>query len=275
MISCRTRGIILNVFDHGESDKIIVFFSPDLGKASCIAKGAKRSKKRFVNKLELFSLLHIQYKPARNNTLLFLDEADLENSFLSLRHHYDRYLAAMYLGELTLRFTREYDPDRFIFSLMTWALQALEDGRDPLETSALFHLRLLGSAGYEPMFDSCGFCGERVGPGHAYTLHADSGSVLCGKCRDTMRGSVFTLSLQTLKFLLHAQRTEIHNLNRLRLSRKNCVEALTLLHRYTQHLLQHDIHSWQQLSSLDPNLPGRQFPPFSKDNLQASSLPDR
>ena len=57
MLPTRTRGIILRVNDYGESDKLVTFFSPDIGKATAIAKGAKRSQHRFVNKLELFTLL--------------------------------------------------------------------------------------------------------------------------------------------------------------------------------------------------------------------------
>ncbi len=250
MTERRTRGLVLSVGDHGESDKIVVFFSPDIGKASGIAKGAKRSKKRFVNKLEPFSLLRIHYRPSRNGGLLFLSEADLENAFLSLRNSYDRYIAAMYAGELTLRFTRELDPDPALFTLLIWAMQALDDGRDPLAVTTLFHLRLLGIAGYEPVFDRCGLCGGRLQAARTYTLHGDSGSVVCDRCRHVLRGAVVGLSIQTMKFLHHAQQTNITNLGRLRLNRTNSMEALGALHRYTRYLLQNDLNSWRQFRQM-------------------------
>jgi len=250
MISCRTRGLVLSVGDHGESDKIVTFFSPDIGRATGIAKGAKRSKKRFVNKLEVSSLLQIMYRPARKDGLLFLQEAELENAFLSLRQRYDRYIAAMFAGELALRFTRELDPDPPIFDLLLWAMQALDTGRDPLEVTALFHLRILGAAGYEPLLGSCGFCSRPVQTTLSYCLHAGSGSLVCSHCRDEQRGSLFAVSIQTLKFLHHAQRIELESLGRLRLPQKNILETLTILYRYTQHLLQHDIISWRQLMAL-------------------------
>ena len=43
------------VFDYGESDKIVTFLTRDLGKVTGIAKGAKHSKRRFVNVLEPFT----------------------------------------------------------------------------------------------------------------------------------------------------------------------------------------------------------------------------
>jgi len=250
MNNCRTRGLVLSVSDHSESDKIVTFYSPDLGKATGIAKGAKRSKKRFVNKLEEFTLLNLRYTPPKRDGLLFLHEAELENAFLSIRTTYPRFVAAAFTGELTLRFTREHDADPFIFSLLIWALQGLENGRNPLEICALFHLRILGAAGYQPILDCCGFCGEAVRAGQNYSLHSGGGSLVCNTCRSIMKGWTSTISVQTLKFLHHAQHVEIANLERLRLSSKNIQETLEILHKYTLHLLQHEIHSWHQIKAL-------------------------
>ena len=250
MSSCRTRGIVLQVADYGEADKIVTFFSPDLGRVTGIAKGAKRSLKRFVNKLEEFSLLQLLYRPARGDGLLFLSEAELENAYLAIRTHYDRYVVAMYAGELTLRFTREHDPDPEIYTLLAWTMHELAEGRDPLGVAALFHLRLLGAAGYEPQLDRCGLCTTPVENRRDYALHAGRGALVCALCLGDQRGAVLPLRMQTLRFLQHAQRSDLHNLTRLRLPRHNSLEALNILHRYTQHLLQHDIHAWRQVRKL-------------------------
>lgn len=250
MSVCHTRGIVLHVTDHSEADKIVTFFSPDLGRVAGIAKGAKRSQKRFVNKLEEFSVLQILYRPARSDGLLLLSEADLENAHLPLRIHYDRYVVAVHAAELVLRFTREHDPDPDIFALLAWALQALTEGRDPLAVAVYFQLRLLGVAGYEPLLDRCGFCGTAVANGDRYALHAGRGALVCARCQEMQNGAILTLSVQTLKFLHHAQHADLINLARLRLSRHCAMEALNILHRYSQHLLQHDIHAWRQVRSL-------------------------
>jgi DNA repair protein RecO (recombination protein O) len=250
MMNCRTRGLVLSVSDHGEADKIVTFFSPDIGRATGIAKGAKRSKKRFVNKLEEFSLLEIMYRPPRRDSLLFLVEAELEKTFLSLRQDFERYLVAMLAAELVLRFTREHDPDPEIFSLLVWALSSLEEGKAPLQTGALFHLRLLGAAGYRPELDRCGFCEKTVTAGITYTLHPGSGLLVCSNCRSAASGSLISLSVQTLKFLDYAQRLDLKNIGRLRLPAKNAEETLTFLNHYTRHLLQHDIISWRQIRNL-------------------------
>ncbi|MCI5207671.1 MAG: DNA repair protein RecO [Candidatus Electrothrix sp. ATG2] len=134
----RTESIILKNVDFGESDRIITLYSPDIGRFTAIAKGAKRSQKRFVNKLEEFSLLAISYRPAQNNRLHFLNEAELKEAFLSLRTNWQRYYTAMLACELVLRFTGEHDPDKQIFSLLHWLLTSLHNGVPHLSSIVIF-----------------------------------------------------------------------------------------------------------------------------------------
>jgi DNA repair protein RecO (recombination protein O) len=46
---------------YGESDKIIRLFTRTSGKVAAIAKGASRSQKRFMNTLEPFNHINIEY----------------------------------------------------------------------------------------------------------------------------------------------------------------------------------------------------------------------
>jgi DNA repair protein RecO (recombination protein O) len=50
----RTEAIVLRAIDYGESDRIVTFCTADFGKIRGIAKGARRSRKRFANALEPF-----------------------------------------------------------------------------------------------------------------------------------------------------------------------------------------------------------------------------
>ncbi|GAB4337548.1 MAG: hypothetical protein Kow0089_08910 [Desulfobulbaceae bacterium] len=277
MNSRRTRGIVLTVTDHGESDRIVTLYTADLGRMTGIAKGAKRSRKRFVNKLEEFSLLEVQLGIPRGDTLPLIREADLEKAFLSLRTSYRRYVAATFAGELVLRFTRAHDPDPQLFSLLHWALENLDDGGDPLRTCALFLLRLLAAAGYRPSLYQCEKCGCETVSERNFFLHAAGGSLVCSACNGAVgRGGLAPVSIQTLRFLQHALQSELGTLHRLRLSRKNSGEALKILHRYTLHLLQKEIHSWEQLQTVffqgsgNVTLPG---PPCSSSPGPSSPPP--
>ncbi len=243
----RTNGLILRSVGFGESDKIITLYSPDIGRTAVIAKGAKRSKKRFVNKLEEFSLLDINCRTGRNNGLHFLNEAELKNSFLSLRADFRRYGAAMLASELVIRFTEEQDPDPQIFSLLLWFLKSVHQGASPLSSAALFHLRLLAAVGYRPQLAHCAVCKCIPGKKHRrrFALHPGNGALICSHCSSAALRSRFSLSLQAIKFLQTAQQMQIGQLKRLQMPGKVALESLHVLYSYSRHLLQRDIHSWK------------------------------
>lgn len=53
----RVTGIILGTKDVSESDKVVVLFSPELGKSNLIAYGANRFKSRFSNRVCLSNVI--------------------------------------------------------------------------------------------------------------------------------------------------------------------------------------------------------------------------
>jgi DNA repair protein RecO (recombination protein O) len=252
MTLSRTYGIVLKIAAHGESDKLVTLYSYDLGRVTGIAKGAKRSRQRFVNKLEEFSLLQILYRPPRGPAgLLLISEAELLCAHLSLRKVFQRYVAAMYISELLLRFTRDNDPDPRLYSLLQWALISLDKADSPQKIAALYHLQLLAAVGYRPELQRCSNCRHPVGPGRTFLFIPGSGSLLCSSCHHQKGPHYNRLSIQALKFLASAQLVTLERLNRLQLSGQTAAEAMDALYHYTFHLLQQDIHSWQAMRTLN------------------------
>lgn len=245
---CRTGCIVLKNIDFGESDRIVTCYSPDVGRFTAIAKGAKRSKKRFVNKLEEFSLLEVSYRPVQqHNHLHFLCEADLKEAFLSLRTHWQRYSAAMLVCEFVLRFTGEHDPDRRIFCLLHWVLESVHCGVAPLPTLVYFLLHLLDVCGYRPRLEHCATCTCVPGSSNrdpGFVFQPGKGTLVCSRCSSNTSRSRFSLSLQSLKFLQTAQKMTIQQVQRLQMPEHVAAECLSVLSCYAKYLLQTDIHSW-------------------------------
>ncbi len=247
-----TCGIVLKISEHGESDKLVTIYSYDLGRVTGIAKGAKRSRRRFVNKLEEFSSLQIFYRPPRGLTgLLFISEAELLCAHLPIRKDFRRYICAMYIIELMLRFTRDNDPDPRLYALLKWAFASLNFDNAPQKIAVLSHLQLLNLTGYRPGLDRCFNCQQPVGPDRTFIFLPSNGSLLCSACHRGHSGpNDNKISVQTLKFLARAQIASLDRINRLQLSGTTATEALESLYHYTVHLLQQDIHSWQAVRSL-------------------------
>ena len=76
-----TPAIVLRTRPFGESDKIVSFLTENFGKITGIAKGAMRSRKRFVNSLEPFSLVNLCFQDRAHTNLVFILGAELAHGF--------------------------------------------------------------------------------------------------------------------------------------------------------------------------------------------------
>jgi DNA repair protein RecO (recombination protein O) len=249
-VSSQTPAVVIKVTDHGESDKIVTCYCPTLGKMTGIAKGAKRSMKRFVNKLEIFSLLDLQYTASNRSSLVRIEEAEIFNSFPFLRLDYQAYAAAVLICELILNWTRENDGDSELFALLIWALEQLHQQRPIAEILIFFQIRMYDLLGYRPNLAGCLECGNIDVSGSPYRFSSGRSGLICAKCgsRTAQAGpSPTPLSLNTAKLLLKAQDLPRQKLLRLRFSPAAASESLAMLRRYGSYLLQREIHSWQAL----------------------------
>jgi len=244
----KMTAVVLRVNDHGESDKIVTFYSRESGKIAGIAKGAKKSKKRFSNKLELFSLLEVLYDDRARTGLVRISEAELLASFLSLRENYERYVGGVLACELIYYWSRDYDADRNIFNLLVWILQSIDKGVSSQLAHILFQIKLYTHLGYRLHLGNCIKC-KASGPKDApYAFHAGRHGLLCRKCSPHfMPRDMLPLTMNTFKLLQHAQDLPMDKLARLRFSAASILEALQLFKIYGQYLLQHEIAPWNFL----------------------------
>jgi len=245
-----TCAYVLDIAPYGEADKLVTLYSQDLGRFTAIAKGAFKSKQRFVNKLEPHTLLRLFYQPPRTTSnLYFLQEAELLQAHLRLRGDHRRYIVASHFSELILRFTREQDPDPALYHLLNWTMENLSVAGSPLQISVFAQVHLLEMLGYRPDLQACSRCHRPIGLPFSYLLLSGNGGLLCDGCHPKS-SSLPSLSVQTLRTLATAQSTPLDRIARLQLSASGIVEALNALHTYMVHLLQQDIASWQLLRSL-------------------------
>lgn len=239
-----TEAIVLDCTEHGESDVIVTLFCQDVGRLSAIAKGAKKSKKRFVNKLEFFSFLHITYQQKANRSLAFLVEADLHTSFLHIRQDLELYSSASVIREFLLIGIRENEPDLHIFRLSLWALHNLDQKQPPMTVLSLFLIRFYDYVGYRPDLQTCAHCGSPVTTQNSYTFDTASGRLICSVCNPHLQKGL-PLSHGTIKMLRSAQDQPIERLQRLKISGSILYEAISLLQSYGNQLFQRDIISWK------------------------------
>lgn len=251
MTSKKMKAVVLKVSDLGESDKIVTFYSMQVGKIAGVAKGAKKSKKRFSNKLEIFSLLDILYADRSRAGLVRIVEAELLHPFISLRENYDRYVGAALACELIYYWSRDYDPDSNVFNLLLWALQSIDKGKSSRVVLIFFQIKLYTLLGYKLNLAGCIKC-DIAGPtGKPYVFHPGRHGLLCRNCGPSLGSrETVSLSMNTIKLLEHAQGVPMEKLERLRFSDASIREALLLFRMYGQYLLQREIRAFNFLEEI-------------------------
>lgn len=237
-------AIVLDTTDHGESDLIITFFSHNSGRLSAIAKGAKKSKRRFVNKLEIFTYLQIQYQQKNERALAFLSEAEIHTSFPNIRFHLNLYGAASIIREFLLLGVKDGEPDINIFRLSLWAFQQLDNKANEQQVLVLFLIHFYNYIGYRPDFGTCVNCHKTVNPANTYRFNSTSGQLLCSNCNKHSKNG-YLLSYGTIKMIQNTQNQPLERLHRLKFSGSILSESLQLLHNFGRQIFQREITSWQ------------------------------
>jgi DNA repair protein RecO (recombination protein O) len=200
-----TPAIVLRAWPFGESDKIVSFLTESHGKIRGIAKGAKRSRKRFANSLEPFAVVNLRFLD-RSAGLVFIQACELLQVFKRLTTSLDKIAHASYFMELADVLSGERDENRALFVHLRDGLGFI-DANEPSELAiAYFELKLLGLSGYQPMLEQCRRCqaGWRGRAGR-WNFSLRDGGILCPGC-SAFRREVAPLSLEAVEFMGELQR---------------------------------------------------------------------
>ena len=244
----RVEAIILRTRDYSESDRLITYITRSHGQLTGIAKGARRSKKRFVHTLEPFSHVLITYAERSTSGLVRIDASELKDAFTALRGDIIRLGYASLSCEMVLEISPEREPNPPLFSLLHQYLAQLEHGADPENTSLLFQTRMLSLSGYTPVLQGCVRCGQKLDAQDNWFFSIPQGGLLC---RDHQQGHMlYPVSLGTIMLLNRAQQFPLARIWRLRFQRQSREECRFLLLDLTRHHLEKDLKSLKLLHQI-------------------------
>ena len=234
MKGIETEALILRAVDFGESDRILHLLVPDSGRLTAIAKGARRSVRRFAGTLDLFNHLRVQVDLRRSTTMARLDQARLIRSFDALRVDSARFALGCYLLELFDRVAPEGGNRadmRRLFDSALGALQVISVGEPSSRLRTLLELRALDALGLRPLLRGCVRCGSAPERGEQVDFHVADGGAVCGACAPGLEG-LLRVHLGTLRILEQGLRFDLDRLDRLAMGRQTLDEAQRLIHRF-------------------------------------------
>ena len=172
----------MRIREFGESDLLVTFFTFDRGLLKGVAKGARKSRKRFPNCLDLFCLVKMEHELKRKGDLHFLHSCRLMDGFPGLRSDFTSLSLASYMVELTEVLFPVGVADRRMFELLKNSFLALNEAGNPDILRLLFEAKAMSFGGYEINFNSCCNCGRPyVGEGRA-VFKKSKGGIACLSC---------------------------------------------------------------------------------------------
>lgn len=249
-----TQALVLRVVDFGESDRIAHLLTPETSRITVIAKGARRSKRRFPGTLDLLHGLAVRIERRRPTSMARLDSARLLDAGTLLRTHPARFALACYLVELVGRLAPEgvggHDAQQ-LFAVVRDALRSAAC-RDPdLRLRALLELRVLAALGLRPELRRCVRCGrdiEATATTGGVAFHVAEGGPLCPSCLHPADAAL-PLQRGTLRALEQGLLLPFDRLDRLALGARPTAEAHALLSRFLRFHVGFELRSERFLDS--------------------------
>jgi DNA repair protein RecO (recombination protein O) len=182
MALVKDEAIILSTRLFGESDKIVRFFTLSSGKLSGIAKGAKKSQKRFMNTLEPFNQVLIEYFEKPTSSLVRIENADLEESNSGLEVSLKRVCVASFFTEFVDKLTKEKQRNGHLFQTLKKILDSLKLVEFTVTDILYYELQMLRHLGYMLNLTACVHCGKALADVEKLYFSKERGGTLCIGC---------------------------------------------------------------------------------------------
>lgn len=192
------RAIVIERGDYKDADIKALLSTDGSGHIKIIAPNGKKSRRRFVGGVNLFSL--IEYSAEKKGDVYILNESTLidenEVAFRSIKG----FIYASAIVEIATRLFTINNPDETAFYRLFPALKDVSDERG-LYTLYKFLRSSMIDVGEIPELRHCVLCQKEVSD-KVVLFNYYKGGVLCGRCRrEDPRGEIISQSLYNLMLL--------------------------------------------------------------------------
>lgn len=207
----KTKGMVIKESKYRDSDKILTVITPDLGKITVIAKGAKNSKGSFLPCAQLFVFSEfILYKNTGDTYLL--NSAEIIEMFYSLRVDIEKVYFATYLCKIVNDISTEEENNFQILQLLLNAIYLLsENKKESMFIIVVFQIRILRLLGITPNFEKCMYCSNTKIK--YFSFKTDS--CICLDCSLKDKGAIelSESTINSLKYVIYSDSKKIFSFN--------------------------------------------------------------
>lgn len=178
----KDEAIVLTKKAYGESDRIVRLFTLSGGKITAIAKGGSKSQKRFMNTLEPFNHIRIEYFKKQTKTMARIENADIIESNSGIELNLKRICTTSFFVEFADKLTKEGERNIELFNGLKGILDDVKNIEFTSSDIVFYLLRILGCLGFMPNFNTCVQCGRDVPDEDKVFFSRERGGILCPVC---------------------------------------------------------------------------------------------
>jgi DNA repair protein RecO (recombination protein O) len=188
MALVQSDGIVLKTHALGDTSRIVVVYTRDLGMVKLVAKGARKAPSRFGFTLEPLSRsrFHFYHKPDRD--LHLVSQTDPLSAPGLRMGDLTRLAHAQAALELLDRLVWGEEPHPDLYDLLSASIEAIAvvpPEQLPAITIA-FELQVASLLGYRPRLDACANCGGTLSQERLFS--PARGGLMCANCAATEPG---------------------------------------------------------------------------------------
>lgn len=194
-------GVVLKTTPLRESDLLITLYTATHGRVAAVARGARKSQRRFAGALQLLVLGRYQLGRRPRGELWSLDAADVEREWTQLSADIFAVAHASYIAELVAALLPPEAPDPHVLDLIVALWESLAAGGPSPAALRAVELELLDLAGHRPALEACAACGE-VDLATGAVFDPTRGGAICRRCAASSRGAnIRPVDAGTLSYL--------------------------------------------------------------------------
>lgn len=192
----KVKGVVIKEVTYKENDKIITLLTDDLGKISCIARGAKRTNSPILANSQY--LVYSEFVLYRSKNFYYINSAEVINTFYNLRIDFDKLTYIFELTRLLNSVTDENEDTSNILKLFLNTLFAIDKYTTDINVlNAVFKIKLFQLLGFAPRVQDCINCKTNLENNEIFYDYV-SNSFYCGNCVGIDKRRYIKLSKATL-----------------------------------------------------------------------------
>ncbi|WP_246566337.1 DNA repair protein RecO [Tissierella simiarum] len=175
----KTQGIVLKEIRFKETSKILNIYTKKFGRIHAMARGAYKPKSQLIANTQPFSLNEYDFYKGKN--FYYITQADIIDSFYSIRENMEKLIYGYYMLELVEKSTPEEEENEKLFLLLEKGLRVLSKlDKDFLKFIVSYELKFISFLGYKPYIEKCVVCKNEDTSNIKFSIK--EGGIICSNC---------------------------------------------------------------------------------------------